>query len=176
MIVNDGQRMIVVRATDPKLYSNNGSLTVAAPPTPPFDYVALIGDRHYQNDVAMLKAKGGSKDLLSVQRGDVVAGRFRVTSISENEVALVDTSLKIKHTLPFTSGRAGGGSANTGGSPTMLPNPNDIRRMPPGRMQQDPGMLNPGTSIPGIPDNIPRYTPPAQESKEDVDDDGEGKP
>lgn len=174
MIANDGQRMIVVRATDPKMFSNNGSLTVAAPPKPQYDFVALIGDRHYQNDVAMLKSKGGSKDLISVQRGDVVSGRFRVTSISESEVAFVDTSLNIKHTLPFSSDK-GGGSANSGGNQGMPSSPNDIRQMPRGRFP-DQGTLNPSTSIPGIPDNIPRYTPPAPEIKEDVDDDDDGKP
>jgi len=39
---------------------------------------------------------------LNVQRGDVLGGRFRVNSISEREVVLVDTNLKIRHTIPFT--------------------------------------------------------------------------
>jgi hypothetical protein len=32
-----------------------------------------------------------------------LGGRFRVTSISEKELVLVDTNLKIKHTIAFTS-------------------------------------------------------------------------
>jgi hypothetical protein len=44
----------------------------------------------------------GSKDLVNVQRGDVVGGRFRVSSISEREIVLVDTTLKIRHTITFT--------------------------------------------------------------------------
>jgi len=46
--------------------------------------------------------KKGEKDLLNVQRGDVLEGRFRVSSISEKEVVLVDTNLKIRHTIAFT--------------------------------------------------------------------------
>jgi len=44
-----------------------------------------------------------------VYRGDVVGGRFRVTSISEKELVLIDTTLKIKHTLPMTEGEKGAG-------------------------------------------------------------------
>jgi hypothetical protein len=38
-----------------------------------------------------------------MQRGDVLGGRFRLTSISEKELVLVDTTLKIKHTLAMTT-------------------------------------------------------------------------
>jgi hypothetical protein len=40
---------------------------------------------------------------LNVQRGDLLGGRFRVTSISEKEVVVIDANLKIKHTLPMTT-------------------------------------------------------------------------
>jgi hypothetical protein len=42
---------------------------------------------------------------VSVQRGDVVGGRFRVSSISEREIVLIDTSLRIKHSIPFSGGQ-----------------------------------------------------------------------
>jgi len=60
----------------------------------------FIGKPH-GNDTAVLQKKG-DKELLNVFRGDVLEGRFRVNSISEREVVLVDTTLKIRHTIPFT--------------------------------------------------------------------------
>ena len=51
----------------------------------------------------------GSKNIVSAYRGDVIGGRFRVTSISEKELVVVDTSLKIKHVLPMTEGDKGSG-------------------------------------------------------------------
>ncbi|HKC66313.1 MAG TPA: hypothetical protein VKB86_21905, partial [Pyrinomonadaceae bacterium] len=62
-----------------------------------------VSIRKGANDQAILKEKNGN-ELLTVQRGDIVGGRFRVTSISAREVVLTDTSIKIKHTLSFASG------------------------------------------------------------------------
>lgn len=174
-IVSDGQRMIRVASSDPSKTSTDVTLVVAAPPKPNYDYVTLIGDRHYQNDVAMLRSKGGSKDLISVHRGDLLERRFRVTSISEAEVAVIDTTLNIKHSIPFSNDKSarsssGGGIAGPG---------NDIRMFPAGRIPQSVQIQpDPGTSIPGIPDNIPRYQPPGQpQGKEDsTDDEDDGKP
>ena len=42
--------------------------------------------------------------IVNVHRGDVLSGRFRVTSISEKELVMMDTTLKIKHTLAMTEG------------------------------------------------------------------------
>ena len=93
-------RQVTVRNNDGKLYSNTITLNVTPPPVPNYNYVGIIGKRG-SNDTAVLQDKS-SKDLLSVQRGDVMGGRFRVNSISEREVVLVDTTLKIRHTIPFT--------------------------------------------------------------------------
>ena len=101
VIANPGGRQVMLRSPDGTLYSNVATLNVAAPPTPNYTYVGIIGTiRHI--DTAILQDKG-SKDTLNVQRGDVLGGRFRVTSISEKELVLVDTNLKIKHTLPLTN-------------------------------------------------------------------------
>ncbi|MFN2530803.1 MAG: TIG domain-containing protein [Pyrinomonadaceae bacterium] len=105
MIANPGVRPIVVRSPDGKVYSNDASLNVAAPPTPNYTYVGIIGT-HQHVDTAMLQDKN-NKEVVNVQRGDVLGGRFRVTSISEKELVVVDTSLKIKHTLPMTEGERG---------------------------------------------------------------------
>ncbi|MEP6741773.1 MAG: IPT/TIG domain-containing protein [bacterium] len=106
LIANGGSRQVMVRSGDGKLYSNATTLAVNAPPTPNYTYVGIIGTRRYI-DTAILQDKG-SKEMLNVQRGDLLGGRFRVTSISEKELVLIDANLKIKHTLPFAvSGEKG---------------------------------------------------------------------
>ncbi|HYE64950.1 MAG TPA: IPT/TIG domain-containing protein, partial [Pyrinomonadaceae bacterium] len=101
MIAAEGPRQVFVRTPDGTLYSNTVNLNVMAPPVPNFIYVGILGGQRF-NDTAILKDKN-SRELLNVQRGDVVGGRYRVNSISEREVNLIDTSLQVKHTLPFTS-------------------------------------------------------------------------
>ena len=90
-----------MRSNDGKLYSNIITLTVTPPPVPNYNYIGIIGKPRFNNDTAVLQKKG-EKDLLSVQRGDVLENRFRVSSISEKEVVLIDTTLKIRHTIAFT--------------------------------------------------------------------------
>lgn len=100
LIANAGSRQVITRSADGALYSNTVMLAVNAPPVPNYNYVGIIGTRRYI-DTAILQDKG-SKEMLNVQRGDLLGGRFRVTSISEKELVLVDTNLKIKHTLAFS--------------------------------------------------------------------------
>ena len=102
MIANPGQRQIVVKTSDGKLYSNTTTLSVIAPPPPNYTYVGTILTRRHIGDTAIMQDKA-SKEILNVQRGDILSGRFRVTSISERELVLVDTNLMIKHTLPLTN-------------------------------------------------------------------------
>src|SRR5207247_10499410 len=108
-------RQITVRSPDNRIYSNSVSLNVAPPPIPNYSYVGIIGTIHHV-DTAILQDKG-SKEVLNVQRGDVLGGRFRVTSISEKELVLVDTNLKIKHSLPFST------EADRGSNPLQRPTP-----------------------------------------------------
>ncbi|MGB7922497.1 MAG: IPT/TIG domain-containing protein [Pyrinomonadaceae bacterium] len=150
LVGNPGARQIVVRTPDGQLYSNPVTLTVSAPPTPNFTYIGIIGSKRY-NDTAVLK-DNSNKQLLNAQRGDVIGGRFRVTSISEREVALLDTNLKIKHTLPFTSDK----SAGTGGGPMMGGNPS-------GREQGIPG-------IPAMPQPQPEEEQPVEEEEQPVEE------
>lgn len=139
LISNDGARQIKLSTPDGSLYSNVMPLMVTPPPIPNFLYIGIIGKPHY-NDTAVLKDKGNPKELLNVQRGDVIGSRFRVTSISEREIVLTDTALRIKHTLPFVEEKGGG--QTTGGR-------NAGQRTP----------LESESGIPGIP-NIPRYQTP----------------
>lgn len=107
MITNPGVRQVMARSSDGKLYSLTVTLNVTPPPLPNFNYVGIIGKPHF-NDTAVLQEKG-SKELINVQRGDSVGGRFRVVSISEREVKLIDSTLKITHTLTFSSDQSSGG-------------------------------------------------------------------
>ena len=91
----------MLRSSDGALYSNSAALTVAPPPIPNYNYVGIFGTpRHIDTAIVQDKA---SKEVLNIQRGDLLGGRFRVTSISEKELILVDNNLKIKHTLAFSN-------------------------------------------------------------------------
>jgi hypothetical protein len=106
LIANPGSRSVLVRSNDGKLYSATMTLNVAAPPPPNYNYIGLIGKPRF-NDTAVLQDKS-TKDLVNVQRGDLVGGRFRVSSISEKEVVLLDTTLKITHKIGYTVDAAAG--------------------------------------------------------------------
>jgi len=124
LIAAPGTRQVLVRTPDGQLYSNPLTFNVADPPKPQFTYIGLLGGSHY-NDRAMIKAptNGGTisvqrgetsfqaNEVATVQRGDIVAGRFRVTSISERSLDFVDTQLKVKHTLPYVEQRPGSNGA-----------------------------------------------------------------
>lgn len=101
VIADPGGRQVMLRSSDGTLYSNSAALSVAAPPTPNYTYVGIIGTRRHI-DTAIVQDKA-NKEMLNVQRGDLLGGRFRVTSISEKELILVDNNLKIKHTLALTN-------------------------------------------------------------------------
>ena len=111
LIKNAGVRQVMARSSDGKLYSNTIMLNISQAPQPNFTYVGLIG-KPRGNDTAVLQDKG-SKDFIRVQRGDTVAVRFRVFSISEKEVILLDSTLKIPHRLAFTADQ----NSNTGYRP-----------------------------------------------------------
>jgi hypothetical protein len=115
MIANAGTRQILVRSVDGRIYSNAATLSVAQPPTPNYSYVGIIGKPSHV-DTALLQDRS-NKEILSVQRGDVLSGRFRVTSISDKELVLIDTNLKIKHSLTMIEGEKGAG-------PLSRPTPN----------------------------------------------------
>jgi len=102
-IANPGARNVVVRTPDNQLFSNQATINVAAPPTPNFSYIGIISPTNRVADTAVVQDKS-NKNVLSVYKGDVIGGRFRVTSISDKELVLTDTTLRIKHTLAMTEG------------------------------------------------------------------------
>lgn len=102
-IANPGARNVVVRTPDNQFFSNQQTINVAAPPTPNFNYIGIISPNNRIADTALVQDKS-NKNILSVLKGDVIGGRFRVTSISDKELVLTDTSLKIKHSLAMSEG------------------------------------------------------------------------
>ena len=105
-IAAPGARNVVVRTPDNSLFSNAATINVAAPPTPNYSYIGIIGPENRVADVALVQDKN-NKNMLNVNKGDVLSGRFRVTSISEKELVLTDTTLKIKHTIAMSEGEKG---------------------------------------------------------------------
>lgn len=118
LISFEGGREIQVRSRDGQLFSNTATLNVMPAPVPNYTYVGVL-NRQGSNDTAIMKEKNG-KELLNIQRGDVLGGRFRVTSISVSEVTLTDTSLNIKHKLPLVGASSNPGA---GGQPRYQPPP-----------------------------------------------------
>jgi hypothetical protein len=108
-IANPGPRPVMVRTPDNALYSNVVQLNVAAAPIPNYLYVGIIGKVMHVDDVALVQDKN-NKSVISVQRGDLLSGRFRVTSISTKELVLMDSTLKIQHKLTMSEGDKGVGS------------------------------------------------------------------
>jgi hypothetical protein len=107
-IAAPGARQIVVRNPDKRLYSNQLAINVAAPPVPNYTYIGIISPQDRVTDTALLQDRS-NRTIVSAYRGDGIGGRFRVTSISEKELVVVDTSLKIKHVLPMSEGDKSGG-------------------------------------------------------------------
>ena len=178
LIAFPGTRNITVITPDGK-YSNMIALNVQEPPKPTFKYIGMIARKRYNNDTAYFE-EPGKEDPVGARLNDIVAGRFRLKSISAEEVVFEDVSLGFRHKLELNrpapgrqffdfarkSASARGGSVY---QPYTPPNPN----------------VHPpqGDCPPGIPCNtIPRYIPPTprptQDSKQDdVDDaDGDEKP
>ena len=126
-IAGPGQRQVMVRTPDGKLYSNAQTLNVMQPPTPTYVYVGLL--KRPRSNTAVLRDSRG--ELYSVREGDLVEGRFRVTEISERGVDVVDKDLNIKHTIPFVAG-AGANAPGRG------PVPGSIQPPPPPEGEEEP--------------------------------------
>ena len=107
-IASPGSRSVTVRTPDNQLFSNTMQINVADPPKPNYVYVGIIGHTNRVADVALVQERN-NKNIINVLRGDILSGRFRVTSISEKELVLTDTTLKIKHTIGMSEGEKGSG-------------------------------------------------------------------
>lgn len=172
MILGEGPRQIMVDTPDGKLYSNPVTINVQAPPKPQFQYIGMIGRTHYNNDTAVFRDQ--DKKEFSARLTDVVAGRFRVVSISGSEIVLEDTSLGFRHKLPLYRPEPGKASPNSPSgypnvnlnnyvpyTPPQQPQPNYQQAPPPPPPQQQ----TQPQEIPGIPSNIPRYVNPSDPTR-----------
>lgn len=170
LIAFPGTRNITVIAPDGK-FSNMITLNVQEPPTPQFKYIGMIARKLSNNDMAYFEESGKEKPF-GARLNDVVANRFRLRSISAEEVIFEDVSLGFRHKLALTRPSVEQ-SASSSGFPTPRGGGTIPVYNPPVTVQQ------PTPCIPGIPCNIreynptPRPTPP--DSDLDVDDDGNEK-
>ncbi len=168
-IAGEGGIQILVRTPDGRLYSNQVSLNVQAPPTPQLQYIGMIARKRFNNDTAYFQEQGKENSKpFGARLNDVVSGRFRLTSISADEVVLEDISLGFRHKIALYRVIAGQDPDSRGnprgGNPQYNQNPNL------------PNYTPPQGEIPGIPNNIPRYNPTPQQQKQDQqkDDDDDG--
>ena len=179
-IAGEGPRQIMIQTPDGKIYSNAVSLNVQAPPKPQFQYIGMIARTRSNNDTAYFMEQGRQTPL-SARLSDVVGGRFRLLSISAEETVFEDVSLGFKHKLQLF--RPAPGTAVS----SQPPRPGFQETYTPFTPPATNYQVQPGQSIPGIPDNIPRYVPPAAnrqpsdrtdktDKKDQDDDDGDGKP
>lgn len=160
MLANPGSIQISIINPAGK-FSNSVTISVQKPPTPPFEYIGMISRKRNNNDTAYFQEKGSTKDPISARLNDVVAGRFRLKSISVDEVIFEDVNLGFRHKLALYRPEPGQDSGSGRGTVTPY-NPNNRRRNSTVQPQ----------SIPGIPDDIPRYKPTPQPTEEpDIDDD-----
>ena len=108
LIAAPGSRSVMVRTPDNSLWSAALPIQVAPPPVPNYNYVGIISPQDRVAEAAWVQDKN-NKNIVTVYRGDVIGGRFRVTSISQKELVLTDTSLKIKHTIAMSESDKGTG-------------------------------------------------------------------
>ena len=176
MIAGEGPRQVIVQSTDGKRYSSQAILNVQAPPKPTFQYIGMVARTRFNNDTAYLMMPG-SQTPISARLSDVIGGRFKLVSISAKETIFEDTSLGFRHQVPLYVPAPG--TATTTGPTRGFPGGENYNPYNPNVPQQY--QVPPGQSIPGIPDNIPRYVPPPPanrpqrpEKKDDDDDDTDG--
>jgi len=179
-ITSEGPRQIIIQTPDGKKYSNAMSLNVQAPPKPQFQYIGMIKRKLSNNDTAYFM-EAGRQTPVSARLNDIVGGRFRLISISAEQTIFEDVNLSFKHPVPLFRPEPGTATSTLGPPRPGVPGGETyIPFTPPNTNFQ----VQPGQSIPGIPDNIPRYVPPPntitnmnRPQKQDVDDeDGDGKP
>ncbi len=171
-IAGEGPRQIIVQTPDGKAYSNPIILNIQAPPRPQFTYVGMIARKRANNDTAYFM-ESGKPEPLTARLNDVVGGRFRLMSISETETILEDVNLGFRHRLPLVRT-----PATVSSQPSRPGFPNGDTFIP--FNQGFPPNVNTPQSVPGIPENIPRYVPPngarptpTVPQKKDVDDDSD---
>ena len=92
-------RVEVRIAGDPKLYSNPLTLGITSPPVPAYRYIGLV----IKNGVytATLKPET-DEEAVNVVKGQVIAGHWRITNITEQDIEFLDTNINVRHKILFT--------------------------------------------------------------------------
>ncbi len=183
-ISGEGPRQVIVQTPDGKFYSNQIMLNVQAPPKPEFQYIGMIARKRSNNDTAYFLEKGKPTPM-GKRLNDIVDGRFRLLSISAEETILEDVNLGFRHRLPLFRPAPGTDTSSAPERPRGFPGaggfPAADSYVPfnPTIQTNSNMMMNSNSSIPGIPDNIPRYVPPTPQRQpsdkkmDDDDDDGD---
>jgi hypothetical protein len=177
-IAGEGQKFIMVQTPDGKLYSNQVMLNVQAPPRPQFQYIGIVSRKRGNNDTAYIQEQGKTEPT-SARLNDILGGRFRLVSIAPARLMVQDVNLGFTHPIELV--KATGQISGPTGPATIRPNPNFPND---GNTYQQYNPNVPNQSIPGIPNNLPRYIPPTPatpttqpsrdpQQKKDVDDDDE---
>jgi hypothetical protein len=180
-ISSEGGRQIIIQTPDGKKYSQAMTLNVQAPPRPQFQYIGMIARRGGNNDTAYFMEQGRQTPM-SARLNDVLGQRFKLISISSDQTIFEDVNLGFRHQVPLYRPAPGTASSSGPTRSSGFPAGENYQPYNPGTNYQVP----PGQSIPGIPDNIPRYIPPnanvnvpnrpPPEKKDADDEDGDGKP
>ncbi len=168
-IASAGNLMISVSTPDGKLYSNVVSFNIQAPPLPQFRYIGVTIRKGSNNNTATIKEEPNKESL--VRLNDEIAGRFKVVSISKNELKVQDKFLGFEYRKPIEAIGQQPSTTNTRNNSTI----------------NNPTMNNPNqrNCIPGIPCDTPIYNPTNtvnptiqqqqqqkdKQSKDDYDDD-----
>jgi hypothetical protein len=100
-IRSSGNLGIQVRSTsDAKFFSNQLSLNVTEPPAPPYRYIGLYVTK--KGSIAVLKAQSEENEVINVVKDQKFGTRWKVISITPQQVEVEDTNIKIKHVINFT--------------------------------------------------------------------------
>lgn len=100
LINNSGSHTVEVRASDPTLSrSNQASLVIVAPPTPPYTYIGLISTN--EGSTAVLLDRETRRRAFKGKAIDQ-KGRWVVLEITTKEIRIRDTELDIVHRIAFT--------------------------------------------------------------------------
>ncbi len=167
-IAAGGQRTIEVKSADNKFFSNIVIFNVQQPPSPQFQYLGVVSRKRGNNDTAYIQEQGKTTPS-SVRLNDIIAGRFRLVSISPAKLLVQDINLGFLAPYPIKLIEGSGQSATT----RQLQNPslpNDGNVYQP--YQNNPNIQQP--CPPGIPCNVPRYVPPQPQKDVDDNDDDDG--
>lgn len=179
-IGGEGAILIEVRTPTGELYSNAVQLIVQAPPAPQFLYVGAKLSQRNNNNTAYFRDQG--KTEFGARLNDIVAGRFRLMSISTSEVVFEDVNLGFKHKLALYRPKPGEITSNPAYpnyNPAIQPTENQI--VIPGIPNTliNPAIINPNNqnnpTIPATPGQnrttIAPYVVPTIPPKNNNDDD-----